>query len=175
MTVRRKVSMLFVVLLACCLVLCSCATRKVRSDGEIRNVYLAGPFFNDAEIEVIEYVESVLAAKGLSYYSPMRHGVFPEVGTPEWAEALFESDRAAIEEADAVVAVYYGSNSDTGTAWDCGYAASLGIPVILVHVYEDGDSNLKMHVSATTNIYMKDLEKFDFNELPVYEYQGTVI
>ena len=105
----------------------------------------------------------------------MRHGVCPEVGTPEWAEALFESDRAAIEEADAVVAVYYGSNSDTGTAWDCGYAASLGLPVILVHVYEDGDSNLKMHVSATTNIYLKDLEEFDFNELPVYEYQGTVI
>ena len=105
----------------------------------------------------------------------MRHGVYAEEGTPQWAQELFESDTAAIKEVDAVVAVYYGSNGDTGTAWDCGYAAQLGIPIVLVHVNEDGDSNLKMHVSATTNIYLKDLESYDFNSMPVYEYSGKVI
>ncbi len=93
-------------------------------------------------------VESVLKQKGLEYYSPMRHGVYSEEGTPQWAEELFKSETSAIKEADAVVAVYFGSN---------------------------GDSNLKMHVSATTNIYLKDLEGYDFNSLPVCEYRGQVI
>ena len=137
-------------------------------------IYLAGPFFNETEIKNIEYVEEILTKKGLTYFSPMRHSVSGEVGSPEWAEKIFAMDEEEILKADAVVAVYYGNYSDSGTSWECGYAYAKGIPVILVHVDEKGNSNLMMHVGCTSNVYLKDLESYDFENLPEYEYKGKM-
>ncbi len=140
----------------------------------IRNVYLAGPFFNETEIGNIEYAESVLKKRGLSVFSPMRHDVDAERGTVEWAHKVFELDRHAIDKADIVAALYYGSNGDTGTAWECGYAAAVGKPVVLIHVFRNASSNLMMHCGCTTNISLKDLEIYDFNVMPVYEFEGEM-
>ena len=149
-------------------------TKEVKEDTakKIKQVYLAGPFFNETEIENIELVEEILTKKGFTYFSPMRHSVDGEVGSTEWSEKIFEMDQKEILKADVVVAVYYGNNSDSGTAWECGYACAKGIPVILVHVNEDGDSNLMLHISATSNVYLKDLEEYDFESMPEYEYEG---
>ena len=139
-----------------------------------RYIYLAGPFFNETEIANIELTEKILTEKGLTFFSPMRHEVDAVNGTTEWAYKIFEMDKEEIGKSTAVVALYYGSSSDTGTAWECGYAAAIGKPVILVHVNEDGDSNLMMHCGASTNIYLKDLAAYDFDAMPVYEYLGKM-
>ena len=39
-------------------------------EPETKNVYLAGPFFNDEEIRNVEYVESVLEDHGFTYSAP---------------------------------------------------------------------------------------------------------
>ncbi|MCR5134362.1 MAG: nucleoside 2-deoxyribosyltransferase [Clostridiales bacterium] len=138
-------------------------------------LYISGPFFNDEEIANVEYVESVLDEKGYTYFSPMRHSVGGEVGSQEWAEKIFEMDRDEIMKADAMVTLYYGNYSDTGTAWECGYATAMGIPVILVHVDEANDANLMLHCGSTTNIYLKDLADYDFETLPEYPYEGDML
>ena len=140
----------------------------------INNIYLAGPFFNEEEIENIEYAESVLEGRGLTLFSPMRHSVDGEVRTTEWSDKIFEMDRKEIEKTDAVVAIYYGNYSDTGTAWECGYAYAIGKPVILVHVDAANDSSLMLHSSCTTNILLSDLADYDFETLPEYEYEGAM-
>ena len=145
-----------------------------KSTENISHVYIAAPFFSGEEIAVIEQAESILNKKGISFFSPMRHGSDAKPGTTEWAYQLFETDKSEIEKADAVLALYYGSNGDTGTAWECGYAAAVGVPVILVHVNEDGDSNLMMHCGCTTNIYLKDLANFDFKAMPLFEFHGKM-
>ena len=142
--------------------------------ARVRSIYLAGPFFNAAEIGMVEYAEDVLAKRGFSFFSPMRHETAARVGTVEWAKQTFAMDRDAIEKADAVVALYHGSNGDTGTAWECGYAAAIGKPVVLVHTSRDGDSNLMMHCGCTTNIYLEDLAAFDFDTMPRLEYEGKM-
>ena len=132
-------------------------------------ISLAGPFFSEAQIKNVEYAESVLAKRGLDVFSPMRHTVDAQEGTTEWAKGIFELDRSQIEKADAVLALYYGANSDTGTAWECGYACALGKPVILVHV-ENADSNLMMHCGCRANISLQDLKDYDFDTMPRSEY-----
>lgn len=139
----------------------------------MKYVYIAGPFFNETEIENVEYVEQVLTRKGYEFFSPMRHPVDGEVGTVEWARKVFALDRESLEKADVVVLLYYGNYSDTGTAWECGYAYAKGIPVVLVHV-EETDSNLMLHVSSASNISLKDLETYDFETLPRYEFEGKM-
>ena len=142
--------------------------------GAIKNVYLSGPFFNETEIKNIEYAEKILTENGFSLFSPMRHEVDAEPGTNEWAEKIFEVDRDEIEKVDLMVVLYYGNNSDTGTAWECGYASAIEKPIVLVHVNRDGDSNLMMHCGCTTNIYLDELADFDFDAMPVHEYEGKM-
>ena len=84
-------------------------------------------------------------------------------------------DTDEIEKADAVVAMYYGGYSDTGTAWECGYATGIGKPVILVHIYRDGDSNLMLNCGSITNIYLDELKDYVFSTLPVFEYEGPMV
>ncbi len=139
-----------------------------------KQVYLAGPFFNEDEIRNIEYAESVLAKRGFSFFSPMRHDADAEPGTTEWARQLFTMDVEEIRRADMVVALYYGAAGDTGTAWECGYAAAIGKSVVLVHVKEAGDSNLMMHCGCTTNIRLADLETYDFRTMPVHAFEGKM-
>ena len=144
-------------------------------DKQIHSVYLASPFFNETEIENVVYVEKILKDKGLTYFSPMRHKAKGEPGTLDWAKGIFEMDIDEIDKADAVVVLNYGSYSDSGTAWECGYATGIGKPVILVHVNRNGDSNLMMHCGSTTNIYLDELKDFDFETMPVYDYHGEMM
>ena len=139
-------------------------------------IYLAGPFFNEEEVRNIEYAEQVLQKKGLDYFSPMRHEErTEEPGTFAWAKKLFEMDRQAIDEADALVVLYYGNYSDTGTAWECGYAYAKEKPVVLVHVKDDADSNLMMHCGCLANIRLHELKDYDFNKMPAAEYSGKML
>ena len=140
----------------------------------MKHVYLAGPFFNETEVKNIEKAESVLEGRGFDLFSPMRHEVRTDPGTVDWARDIFEMDRSEIDRADLVVALYYGNVSDSGTAWECGYAYAKGVPVVLVHVNEDADSNLMMHVGCATNLSWGDLETFDFERLPRFEYEGEM-
>ena len=140
----------------------------------IQNVYIASPFFNEREIKNIEYAEKVLESKGIGYFSPMRHQASGTPGTPEWAEKLFKLDVDAINKADAVVLMYYGNYSDSGTAWECGYAYSVGKPVVVVHVDRESDSNLMIHCGCATNVYLDEFEGFDFGKMPVYRYEGKM-
>jgi len=149
------------------------AQTEAEQDNALR-VYLAGPFFNETEIGNIETAEKILEQRGFSYFSPMRYTVDAEEGTKEWARQIFELDKNEIQKADVVVAIYYASNGDTGTAWECGYASAIDKPVVLVHVDENLDSNLMMHCGCTTNISLTDLESYDFDAMPVYEYEGDM-
>ena len=58
----------------------------------------------------------------------------PQDEVPEGAAAqeIFEIDRLGLEGAEVVVAVLDGADADSGTSWECGYAAGRGMPVVAV-------------------------------------------
>ena len=147
---------------------------KKNAGAARKNVYLAGPFFNERQIKNIEFAEKVLAQKGFAFFSPMRHGADTPAGTPEWARQIFAKDRSEIDRADLIVALYDGSDSDSGTAWECGYAFACGKPVLLVHTDREKDSNLMMHCGCASNIYLDELETYDFDAMPAREYTGVM-
>ena len=88
----------------------------------------------------------------------------------------FHNDRRFIDWADVVVMLYHGGYSDSGTAWEAGYACGTGKPVVAVHVGRgDGGSNLMIHESAVTNISLEELSSYDFDSLPHTAYQGKML
>ena len=99
-------------------------------------IYIAGPFFTDEERAflkiVIESVKEVFPNEELVI--PMEHFIpnGENLSNNEWAEAVFKMDVEALNKCDRVVAAYLGLRSDTGTAWERGYAYAKGIPVDLI-------------------------------------------
>ena len=136
-------------------------------------IYIAGPFFNEKEIAILTQVEKILSERGLDYFSPRQHAApdcQPE--TPEWSRATFLLDRDAIDRCALVLMVYHGNYSDSGTAWESGYAYATGKPVVAVHT---GDSsNLMVHESAIANIRLEDLPVYDFQKLTEVRYTGKM-
>jgi len=137
-------------------------------------IYIASPFFNDEEIECVAKAEKILRGRGFEVYSPREHEVRDkEVGTPEWSAAIFKEDKDAIDWCDCVVMLYHGGYSDSGTAWECGYAYATGKPVIVVQL--GSNSNLMVHEGSRSNLTsVEELENYDFEKKPKYAYSGEM-
>ena len=134
-------------------------------------IYIASPFFNEKELENVKKVEKILIDRGFSVFSPRLHEM--RTGdTKLWSKENFINDKRFIDWADALVMLYYGVYSDSGTAWECGYAYGTNTPVVVVHLGED--SNLMVHEGCHTNITLDDLKAYDFNMMPNYHYEGKM-
>ena len=99
-------------------------------------IYIAGPFFTDKERDflkiVIDTVKNYFPNEEL--FIPMEHFI-PDgenLSNNEWAEAVFKMDVEALNKCNHIIAAYSGLYSDTGTAWEIGYAYAKGIPVDLI-------------------------------------------
>lgn len=139
----------------------------------MKRVYLASPFFNEYEIELVEQVENILAAKGLEVFSPMRDQMTNlEAGTRHWSIETFRNDVKYIDWSEVVVTIYHGNYSDSGTAWELGYAYGTNKPVIVVHVGKD--SNLMVHEGGHANITLSELVDYNFDKLPSSFYEGKM-
>ena len=134
-------------------------------------IYLASPFFNDNELEYYQKALTILRNKNLQVYAPLENEITRgNKSREEWARETFVKDANAICDSKAVVLLYYGAYSDSGTAWECGYAFAVGAPVIVVHLH-DGKSNCMINCGSYSNIKgLEELEKYNFETMPRYSY-----
>jgi nucleoside 2-deoxyribosyltransferase len=89
--------------------------------------YLAAPLFSDAERAFNLVLRDLLADNGYQVYLPQETERVEGTGRDQ---AIFESHISALEGAGCVVAVCDGADTDSGTAWEIGFAIAKGIPVI---------------------------------------------
>lgn len=126
-------------------------------------VYIAGPFFNDEERDRMnrlkKYFSDDMFKKNFEFFFPMDSLVAQAIELPnhEWAKKVFESDKDEILKSDMVIAIYDKHYSDSGTAWELGYAYGLNIPVKLLCTDLNSDNSL-MIMCAADDIY--DFEGF---------------
>lgn len=137
-------------------------------------IYLASPFFNDEELKNVQKAEEILMNRGFQVFSPRLNEVRTDENTQSalWSKETFMNDKRFIDWADAVVMLYYGGYSDSGTAWECGYAYGTHTPVVVVHL--GNDSNLMVHEGSHSNIRLDDLVTYDFEKMPSLSYKGKM-
>lgn len=137
-------------------------------------IYLASPFFNEKELENVKIAEKILTERGFSLFSPRLNEVRTDENTRQswWSKETFMNDKKFIDWADVVVMLYYGGYSDSGTAWECGYAYGTNTPVVVVQLGED--SNLMVHEGCHSNITLEELKTYDFEMLPAKPYKGKM-
>lgn len=89
-------------------------------------VYIAGPFFNVAQIEIVEQIKILLHGQGLQFFSPKDECLYnPETTTPE--EVLAQNIEAL---ARTDLAIVITDGKDPGTLFEAGYCYAKGIPII---------------------------------------------
>ena len=141
-----------------------------------KKIYLASPFFDDAELERVDKVKEILDLKGLEVFSPKEHqNEHLEFGSIEWRKATFENDVKHIDWCDVVVAIICkGNYDDSGTAWELGYAYATNKPVILVNI--TGETiNLMIADSIHALITSYDeLKEYDFEKMEKKPYLNYV-
>ena len=137
-------------------------------------IYLASPFFNETELENVKKAEEILINRGFNVFSPRLNEVRTDINSQPalWSKETFMNDRKFIDWADVMVMLYHGAYSDSGTAWECGYAYGTNTPVVVVHLGDD--SNLMVHEGCHTNITMEQLSDYDFDMMPTYPYKGKM-
>lgn len=140
----------------------------------MKKIYIASPFFCEKETDVLSAVEVLLKGRGLDVFSPREHEVREgNVGKPEWSRATFQNDKAAIDWCDCVVMLYWGNYSDSGTAWECGYAYATEKPVIVLQLGES--SNLMVHEGSHTNLMsIEELADYDFDAMKRTPFTGNM-
>ena len=142
----------------------------------MKKVYLASPFFDDAELERVDKVKEILDSKGLEVFSPKEHqNEHLEFGSIEWRKATFENDVKHIDWCDVVVAIICkGNYDDSGTAWELGYAYATNKPVVLVNI--TGETiNLMIADSIHALIISYDeLKEYDFEKMEKKPYLNYV-
>ena len=141
-----------------------------------KRIYLASPFFNEFELDCVKRAEDILLGRGFELFSPRLNEVREDKDKNPalWALKTFELDRDNIDTADVVVMLYHGGYSDSGTAWECGYACGKGIPVIAVHIDKNNDANIMITQSCRANIALDELREYDFDILPKMSFDGNV-
>lgn len=118
-------------------------------------IYLAGPFFTKFQREAIKECAKANRNLGHEVYVPMEHFIEggEEMPNSVWARKVFEEDVKAINQCDKVIALYEGLMSDTGTAWEIGYAYGIGKPVVLADASASAPLSLMVVNSATNYKY----------------------
>lgn len=111
------------------------ATSKAFRAGHRPQVYLAGPFFDIAQLWLVEEARARLSEFGFKVFSP-----FHDVGLGT-ADDVVHLDLEAIHRCDIMFAIADGI--DAGTLYEVGYARAIDKPVIVLSERES-DESLKM-------------------------------
>ncbi|WMW25855.1 nucleoside 2-deoxyribosyltransferase [Methanolobus sediminis] len=100
-------------------------------DGK-KQIYLAGPLFSQAERDFNVLLRDKLVEMGFSVFLPQEDGNDTESSRMEDRQKnIFDNDVRGIDNSDIILAVLDGgSDVDSGTAWEMGYAYAKGIPVL---------------------------------------------
>jgi nucleoside 2-deoxyribosyltransferase len=97
-------------------------TDKINRD----RIYLAAPLFAKGEQDFNLMVYEYLKANGYQVFLPQKECEQAE------GESIYKTCLLGLKSSAIVVAILDGADADSGTAWECGYAVSQGIPVIAV-------------------------------------------
>ena len=97
-------------------------------------VYISSPLSTDEQKFRINEVAKYIRDCGYEVFSPMEY-VVPnawDLDCITWSKKVQQHNLDGLNTSNVVVAIYDGLNSDTGSAFEIGYAYAKGIPVILL-------------------------------------------
>lgn len=137
-----------------------------------KKIYLAAPLFSEAEQEFNKKLETALEELGFSAFVPQEDSNDTEAAREDMDSSnIFQLNVEAIDACDILVAVLDGGTDvDSGTAWEIGYAYAknktiIGIKTDFRTLGPEGLVNLMIGESAneletSVKALLKKMEKY---------------
>ena len=129
-----------------------------------KKIYLASPFFNSNELAVYFQVIKALRSKGYEVYVPQEHEIKNAWDYPNnvWGQKVYEEDVKALEKCDVVMILNFGMYSDSGTAWEAGFAFGVGKECVQVLCgYDNAVYSLMMMNGCQKVISIENVEHWE--------------
>ena len=118
-------------------------------------IYLASPWFNNREKQMYKLMLDKMRSNGLEVYAPIEHEILGawDMSNKDWGKAVFEEDIKALNKSEEVWVLNFGMYSDSGTAWECGYAYAMNKPIKMF--IDDWCTNVYslMMINGCTELY----------------------
>lgn len=139
--------------------------------GTGHKIYLAGPFFNEKERNLVKTVAKQLRDRGHDVFVPMEHEVNNawSYSNNNWSKKVFNSDVSAIKSADEIWAFTFGMTDDAGTCWEVGFAYGLGKPITVITTDPSKTHSLMVYQSCNKVIKLlpnANLKQIKRKEVP---------
>ena len=136
-------------------------------------IYLAGPCDSEHRTMMVG-IAKYLRDKGNEVYCPWELEIENawDISQEEWAKKVFDADVKALLEADVVVAIDYGLYSDTGTAWEIGYAYGACIPTIILVPDETIFIQHSLMIGSSSTVFCS-IKRF-CNELTIQTFEEFI-
>ncbi len=134
-----------------------------------RNIYVAGPLFSIAEQDFNVFLVNSLAGElpELSFILPQKYSKSIS-GQKDFLERIFAYCIDSIENADALLCILDGSDVDSGTAIEMGYAYARHKPIFGIRTdfrsSEDRGVNLMVSRVCTEMFWLPSYQ-FDLSKL----------
>lgn len=113
-------------------------------------VYLAGPFFNEEQIERVDYIEDLLDKYGFDVFSPRQASRVTPNCSQEDMLATFKGNTDNIDRADFVLAILDGK--DSGTNFEAGYAYAKKVPVLYFNETRPKEKGPNLMLALSTSL-----------------------
>ena len=122
-------------------------------------VYLAAPFFNPAQIQVVRSIECLLTKLDISHFSPSRDQ--PQLGTEGGSPAeIYKGNINALHNATCLLACI--DDRDSGVMFEMGYFKAL-MQVICgtrkIIAFTTHGYGLNLMLTESTNGFLKSLDE----------------
>lgn len=122
------------------------------------DVYLAGPFFNDAQKARMDLAKSYLVEAGLRVADPRELGpvivdAAAHVKTPKFFSDIFDGNIEGMEQSFMIVASI--DDKDTGTAFELGWGYGSG-KLMMSFAFEGGKTNVMLGQAVDHHFNSKD-------------------
>lgn len=120
-------------------------------------IYLASPWFNDFERDIYFKIIKKMRFQGLDVFVPQEKSLENAWDMPNdiWGREVFKADLEALDKCNEVWVLNFGIVSDSGTAWECGYAYAKGKTVRQLLIASEKEFSLMM---------LNGCDEFDFIE-----------
>ena len=119
--------------------------------------YIAGPLFNEGQIEAIREIEDMLDQRGEPYFTPREYGVIAdEPMTPQRMKRIYQMNVDMVALSHCLIAIL--DDRDSGTIFEIGYAAARQIPIITFSNQGHGINVMLKHAVKFHCNGMDDLE-----------------
>lgn len=132
-----------------------------------KKIYLASPWFNEAQAERENRVKNKLRELGFDVWSPKENSSLSPITDPKVREAIFAANISGMKDCDIIFAIT--DEKDMGTIWEAGFAYGMNTtkkkPITIVYYAETlGDGMFNLMLAQSGNIVITNFD--DMDKLP---------